>query len=515
MPQSLPPIAAVPDQASMQTEREAALELLQELQSLYMEDAPLHDQEGATSTVEMLGALKSVLQGNQDMRPRILQVQVNDRTIGWLLDINDIWMFHYSVEWSGNSAFSLSPALARTSHAILDGSSNRPVQWYFDNLLPEEELLKVLAKQAALPFQDAFGMLRHYGAESAGSLVLTPLAAPRAQTGLRPLDASDLNRRVQALETVPLTAESPKRMSLAGAQHKMVVVWAGKDLFEPLPGTPSTHILKPNSKWRAYPHSVINEYFVMLLAKEVGLTVPVVARLYLPEPVYLIERFDRKVHSLDPAQVPVSIDRLHIVDTCQLLNASRVLKYDQATVQTLLRVVKASRSPLNTRQRLFQWLVFNVLVGNSDNHLKNLSFMVSPGGIELAPHYDMLSTAAWDTKGYADGQARWPATPLALPLAEAQSFNQVTYTALLQTGATLGLNTKVASRLLDSLLDRVEKMAPLLLQQLCDNNSANSRKADLFVTAPPTIRGGETQLLRTIYHVIIKEMLQQIRNSKP
>ncbi|HEY5581034.1 MAG TPA: hypothetical protein VIK56_07710 [Rhodoferax sp.] len=50
-----------------------------------------------------------------------------------------------------------------------------------------------------------------------------------------------------------MTQAAPKRMSLAGAQHKMIVVRGGNELFEPLPGTPSTHILKPNSLSPHYP----------------------------------------------------------------------------------------------------------------------------------------------------------------------------------------------------------------------------------------------------------------------
>ncbi|WP_370635918.1 HipA domain-containing protein [Paralcaligenes sp. KSB-10] len=35
-------------------------------------------------------------------------------------------------------------------------------------------------------------------------------------------------------------------------------------------------------------------------------------------------------------------------------------------------------------------------VANSDAHLKNLSFLILKGGIELAPHYDLLSVACYE-----------------------------------------------------------------------------------------------------------------------
>ncbi|MEZ3137359.1 HipA N-terminal domain-containing protein [Stutzerimonas kunmingensis] len=45
-----------------------------------------------------------------------------------------------------------------------DGATSRPVQWYFDNLLPEEGQRTLLASSAQLDAHDAFALLAHYGA---------------------------------------------------------------------------------------------------------------------------------------------------------------------------------------------------------------------------------------------------------------------------------------------------------------------------------------------------------------
>ncbi|OXH89050.1 toxin HipA, partial [Burkholderia multivorans] len=91
-----------------------------------------------------------------------------------------------------------------------------------------------------------------------------------------------------------LTHDAPKKMSLAGAQHKLPVVLRDGRLFEPSGQAVSTHILKPNHPHaHDYPHSVVNEWFVMTLARRVGLDVPDVERRYVPAPVYVIRRFDR------------------------------------------------------------------------------------------------------------------------------------------------------------------------------------------------------------------------------
>ena len=43
------------------------------------------------------------------------------------------------------------------------------MQWHFDNLLPEETLRVVLAKDAKIEGEDAFGLLAYFDAESVGS----------------------------------------------------------------------------------------------------------------------------------------------------------------------------------------------------------------------------------------------------------------------------------------------------------------------------------------------------------
>lgn len=43
--------------------------------------------------------------------------------------------------------YPLSPALPLNSELQLDGGTARPVQWFFDNLLPEEKLREVIGKE--------------------------------------------------------------------------------------------------------------------------------------------------------------------------------------------------------------------------------------------------------------------------------------------------------------------------------------------------------------------------------
>lgn len=429
-----------------------------------------------------------------------LRASINQMEVGTLQEVDGLWGFQYAAQWLADPlAFPLSPHLPLTTEHLLDGASKRPVQWYFDNLLPEEGQRVLLAGDAKLDPADAFGLLAWYGAESAGSVtLLPPEAAPHMAEPLRSLPDDALEVRIRQLPKAPLTHAAIKRMSLAGAQHKLAVVLHDDALFEPAGATPSTHILKPDHPDEDYPHSVINEWFVMRLAKRLGLDVPGVHRRYVPSPVYLIDRFDR-----------ISDDqgwqRRHVIDACQLLGLDRSFKYSQGSMENLAALANACRSPAVARARLFGWLVFNVLVGNSDAHLKNLSFLVSHEGVQLAPFYDLLGVATYDSAAF--DKKGWPAqTQLAWPILGVRHFSDIDRGLLLEAGASLNLAKGTAQRLLENLRSRAVQAAQALYAEIEDENA-------LIASARPELSAtmaGESRCLRAILHTIIKEMAKQI-----
>jgi serine/threonine-protein kinase HipA len=67
----------------------------------------------------------------------------------------------------------------------------------------------------------------------------------------------------------------------------------------------------------------------MRLARALGLDVPPVSIRYVPEPVYIVERFDRRVARADtaPDGMPLlEVQRQHTIDACQLLDRARAFK---------------------------------------------------------------------------------------------------------------------------------------------------------------------------------------------
>lgn len=387
---------------------------------------------------------------------RVLEIHFERQRVGHLLEEQDIWTLKYDASWSSSAqAFDLSPALPRHQLEHRDGSTVRTVQWFLDNLLPEEHLREAVCREAHV--RDAFDVLRYLGRESAGALTLLPLGeALPTDSAIVPLPDEALVRRIRNLPQQTLIHDAPKKMSAAGAQHKLLLVVKDGQLFEPAGATPSTHILKPDHPdVERYPASAYNEFLTMRLARAAGLLVPKVTLRRLPGevaavPVYIIERFDR-LGSFPDTQ------RRHIIDACQLLNISRTLKYTQASLETLYEISTLSANPAATRFRLFRWLVFNVFLANDDCHLKNLSFVMTALGPELAPHYDLLSTSAYHTRALGTQDGPWPAVRMAIELPGAVRFNEVTPDSLIEAGRALRLPAEAAARIVNDVVKGIRK----------------------------------------------------------
>ncbi|MCA3187491.1 MULTISPECIES: HipA domain-containing protein [unclassified Cupriavidus] len=436
------------------------------------------------------------------MSERKLLASIDTEVVGTLHEDQNLWAFEYADTWLADaSRFALSPHLPLQAGRRADGATERAVQWYFDNLLPEEGARALLARDAGLrDIHDAFGLLEFYGRESAGSVTLRrPEDDPTVDDRLRLLTDAELDRRIRELPRVPLTHDAPKKMSLAGAQHKLAVVLQDGQLFEPAGQAVSTSILKPeHPQSDSYPCSVINEWFVMQLARRVGLDVPPVERRYVPAPVYLIARFDR-------VRQNGATTRLHAIDGCQMLNLAPTMKYSAWSLESLLALANACRVPAAARLRIYRWLLFCILVGNGDSHLKNLSFLVVRDGISLAPHYDLLCDSVYETRAYSPKE-RWPdLVEFTSPILGVLRYADFKRALLLEAGRVLGLTRQTATRQLDEMIRLLPAQADALLAATIGENVAMAEdRPELRATF-----AAEVRLLRAIRHVVIEETVSR------
>jgi serine/threonine-protein kinase HipA len=134
----------------------------------------------------------------------------------------------------------------------------------------------------------------------------------------------------------------------------------------------------------------------------------------LPDPVLIIERYDRHIGN-------DQVISQHQIDFCQLMNKDGFFKYERnGNIIGLKEVFQQTAlfvTPGVARLRLVDWVIFNYLIGNTDAHAKNLSALLSAKGLELAPVYDLLSVTPY-------GDER-----LALYIGYAETFEAVTSVA--------------------------------------------------------------------------------------
>jgi len=310
---------------------------------------------------------------------------------------DETFSLHYSDEWRSNG-FALSP------HLALDTAlSSSVIKKFFANLLPEGKGLEDLSVYFHVSKSNIFGLIEKLSFETAGALVFSNGPTLSLETHFRPITTEELTMRIaqRSSQSIIVWDDKP-RLSLAGVQDKLPIIvregefgLGGGDLC-------STHIMKFDTVQSH--HIALNEFFSIILAGAIGLDVAEAElRRFGNEPVLLVKRFDRRIHSQH------LIKRLHIIDGCQMLNLFPFEKYERpfgsgrdvshyregASLSKLFSLASQCSVPALTTMKILQWVLFNLLISNYDAHAKNISFFVSKGKIELAPFYDLLNVSLY------------------------------------------------------------------------------------------------------------------------
>ena len=325
-----------------------------------------------------------------------LEVWLFADRVGTLALIDGRLSFRYVPDWlSRPDALALSASLPLQA-APFDDRTARP---FFAGLLPEGQMRRLIAQRFQVSRENDFALLDRIGGECAGAVTFVEagraLSTPAHGDHVQLLSDEEVVAILDELPRRPMLAgRDGLRLSLAGAQDKLPVVFDGERIGLPLDGTPSSHILKPAI--HGVEDSVINEGFCMALAEAMALK-PAKAEIHvvLDRSFLLVERYDRVVLGPGPRQ------RLHQEDFCQALGVVPEMKYqneggpDLAQCFDLLR--RATRPSAPQVLRLFDYVIFNALIGNHDAHAKNFSLLYAGRTPVLAPLYDALSTGVYPT----------------------------------------------------------------------------------------------------------------------
>lgn len=264
------------------------------------------------------------------------------------------------------------------------------------NLLPEAAQLRAIGRNLGAAPEDTIGILAEIGRDTAGALSIGHAGTSDPGGWKKIPDETALERIIKELPRKPfLVGEEGVRMSLAGVQSKIgVAINAAGEMCIPHDGAPSTHILKPDSDELF--GGVQNEALCLVLARRCGINAAQVTTGKAGQRSYvLVTRYDR-------VQQGGRWRRLHQEDFCQGLGKPPAAKYESNDAgikgPTLADMFTLTRNVMQIQDllHLLDFVVFNILVCNTDAHAKNYSLMISGRGFSLAPMYDVMCAAAWD-----------------------------------------------------------------------------------------------------------------------
>lgn len=323
---------------------------------------------------------------------RLLDVYLLEKFVGTLEQSNDGSLsFAYATDYLATALQAISLSLPLQAEPFVDGQ----VRPFFAGLLPEANVRQRLASYLGLSEQNAFALLEAIGGDCAGALALYPPGDKPSipSDDVEVLDDKRLTDILELIKRRPMLAgEDGYRLSLAGAQNKLAVGFANGKVLLIKGGAPTTHILKPMIE--QVKDSAHNELFCMQLAEKIGLEVAEASLHFVGNtPYYLVKRYDRQVDENSVVQ------RVHQEDFCQALGVSPELKYEReggvgiADCQWIID--KYAVHPALDRIKLLNIIIFNYLIGNADAHGKNFSLLYRGERPQLAPAYDLLSTAVY------------------------------------------------------------------------------------------------------------------------
>lgn len=321
-----------------------------------------------------------------------LSVYLSDNYAGVLsCDSQQRFSFQYASDWIARK---YTPPLSLLMPVREEPYPDEAARPFFTNLLPESGVRDAVARKLGISLRNDFALLEALGGECAGAITLLPEdATPSVKPGYRELSPETFLNIVRDLPKKPfLAGETGIRLSLAGAQNKLPVYIEGERLFLPQGASPSSHIIKPGIE--GLQGSVRNEAFCMALAKKIGLLVPHSYIISIPDEIYVIERYDR--HRDENG----TIHRIHQEDFCQATGCMAEIKYETEGGPSLADccsvIDRFSTNPALDRKALLEWILFNYCIHNADAHAKNISLLLMPNEIRLAPFYDLMCTGVYE-----------------------------------------------------------------------------------------------------------------------
>ena len=338
---------------------------------------------------------------------------------------------------------------------------------FFSNLLPEGRLREYLAERAGVKKEREFYLMAVLGADLAGAVTVQPMDGGDSEHD------HDHNRHPPQEDDDP-QLKNVLRFSLAGVQLKFsAVMEASGGLTVPAHGVGGSWIVKlPSTQHASVPE---NEFVMLELARATGIQVPPIRLVPVaeieglpPEAARLkgsalaTERFDRAAGGR----------RIHMEDFAQVFGLFPDDKYGERSYANIAAVLWAETGEAGTYE-FVRRLVFSVLIGNADMHLKNWSLLYPDGRKPvLSPAYDFVSTVPYI-----------PGDTLALSFGKNKSLESVTVDQVRRFAEVARLPMKPVMDIVGDTVEKTQRgwkelpekdLLPHDIRKLIDSQIANA-----------------------------------------
>lgn len=332
---------------------------------------------------------------------------------------------------------------------------------FFDGLLPEGFTRQCVADSIHASSDDYISILRELGSECLGAIQIIDENKPYINAGYTLLTIEEITELAKegASKSAEIVVKS--HLSLTGASGKVGLYYdeSSDKWYKPKGLAPSTHIVKQSHV--RYKNIVLNEQLCLLAAQKLGIEIPEsfilqaqAEKVNDEDVLFATKRFDRNFDTdsriVDGLKTPY---RLHQEDFAQALGIKSVDKYEKSGQGYLKRMFdllqKHSSNPIEDSLKLWRRTVYNCIIGNTDNHIKNSSLIYSKdlSSIRLAPFYDVVCTRLYESS----------TDEMSVSINGKQNINLVTRNDLEQEAKNCGLGYKITMKIYDELHDGIQK----------------------------------------------------------
>jgi serine/threonine-protein kinase HipA len=319
---------------------------------------------------------------------------------------------------------------------------------YFEGLLPEGFTRRSVAAWIHADADDYFTLLKMLGRECLGAVTILDPDEPPVTAAYDPLSIEQVRNLANEGVSVSTELVTKAHLSLTGASGK-VGLYLNPETgrwFLPRGSAPSTHIVKQSHV--RLDNIVANEQLALTTASRLGIAVPFSFIVNVGEGrdqdvLLATKRYDRSfARSRRTAKGTLMPQRLHQEDFAQALGISAANKYEGENDCYLPKMFELLRrysaNPIVDQMHLWDLIVFNYFIGNTDAHLKNFSLLYDENltAVRLAPAYDLISTSIYPSS----------TRNMAFKIGDHLSLDEITPEDFKKAAGQCGIGLKIAEK---------------------------------------------------------------------